>query len=273
MDGGEDREWRLIREEAWPGPMNMALDEIAAETAAAGGPRTLRVYRWGPSTLSLGYHQDPDTVDWAGCGREGIGVTRRQTGGGGIYHDAYGDISYTIVVPAEELSGDLVESYHRLCQPILDAFERMGVPARFAETERPAVYPPACYLRELHPAHDVVVPVEGEERKVSGNAQHRRTDAVVQHGSLTYSVSPERHLSVFADPDADAAAFRERVTGIEDHADGSRAEAVAALESALREWADAAEGSWTDDELERARERAAEKYASDEWTRRTPGER
>ncbi len=38
-------EWRLIREEAWPGPMQMALDETAAETAAAGGPRTVRVYQ------------------------------------------------------------------------------------------------------------------------------------------------------------------------------------------------------------------------------------
>lgn len=32
--------------------MNMALDEITAETGAAGGPWTLRVYRWEPSTLS-----------------------------------------------------------------------------------------------------------------------------------------------------------------------------------------------------------------------------
>jgi lipoate-protein ligase A len=279
MDGGNDplgdREWRLIREEAWSGPMNMALDEVAAETAAAGGPRTLRVYRWEPSTLSLGYHQDPDTVDWTYCEREGIGVTRRQTGGGGIYHDSYGDISYTIVAPAEELPGDLVTSYHRLCRPILDAFERMGVPARFAETERPARYPPACYLRELHPAHDVVVSVDGTERKVSGNAQHRRTDAVVQHGSLTYSTRPERHLAVFADPGPDVtpAAFEERVTGIDDHADVTRAAAVDALEAALCAWADASEGAWSDDDLERAREVAAAKYASDEWTRRRPGER
>jgi len=268
-----DREWRLIREEAWSGPMNMALDEIAAETAADGGPRTLRVYRWEPSTLSLGYHQDPDTVDWAHCEREGVGVTRRPTGGGGIYHDSHGDISYTVVAPKSELPGDLVASYHRLCRPILDAFERMGVPARFAETERPAVYPPACYLRELHPAHDVVVEADGAERKVSGNAQHRRTDAVVQHGSLTYAVRPERHLSVFADPPADANAFRERVTGIEDHADIDRTEAVDALETALAAWADAEVGAWTDDELSRARVRAAEKYASNEWTRRTPGTR
>jgi lipoate-protein ligase A len=267
-----DREWRLIREEAWSGPMNMALDEIAAETAAAGGPRTVRVYRWAPSTLSLGYGQDPDTVDWDRCERAGIGVTRRPTGGGGIYHDADGDVSYTVVAPADELPGDLVASYRELCAPILDAFDRLGVPARFAESGRPAVHPPACYLRELHPAHDVVVPGEdGDPRKVSGNAQHRRTDAVVQHGSITYSVRPGRHLSVFADHDVDAATFRDRVTGIDDHVDATRADAVAAVESALGAWADADPGGWTDGELSRARERAAEKYGSVEWTRRRPG--
>ncbi|GAB6862828.1 biotin/lipoate A/B protein ligase family protein [Haloplanus litoreus] len=267
------REWRLIREERWPGPMNMALDEIAAETAAAGGPRTLRVYRWEPSTLSLGYRQDPDTVDWGYCAAEGITVTRRQTGGGGIYHDSHGDISYTIAAPADELPGDLVESYRRLCTPILDAFDRLDVPAAFAETGRPALHDPACYLRELHPAHDVVVPGDDGPRKVSGNAQHRRTDAVVQHGSLTYAVRPERHLAAFADPSVDAATFRERVTGIEDHADVTRTAAVSTVEEALAEWADAAEGSWTEDELARARERANEKYGSDAWTRRRPGDR
>lgn len=66
----EDREWRLIREDVRPGPLNMALDEIAAETAAAGGPRTVRVYRWEPATLSLGYRQEPATVDWEFCDRE-----------------------------------------------------------------------------------------------------------------------------------------------------------------------------------------------------------
>jgi lipoate-protein ligase A len=268
-----DREWRLIREERRPGPMNMALDEVAAETVAAGGPPTLRVYRWDPATLSLGYRQDPDTVDWEHCDRAGIDVTRRPTGGGGIYHDTDGDVSYTVVAPADALPGDLVESYRLLCAPILDAFDRLGVPADYARTGRPACYPPACYLRELHPAHDVVVPGPDGPRKVSGNAQHRRTDAVVQHGSLTHATRPERHLSVFADPPVDPPGFRDRVTGIDEHADVARGAVVATLEAALREWAGASEGAWTDDELERARERAAEKYANGEWTRRRPEER
>ena len=133
-----DREWRLIREESWDGPQNMALDEIAAETAANGGPRTLRVYRWDPSTLSLGYRQEPETVGWEFCADEGITVTRRPTGGGGIYHDNYGDISYSIIAPADELPGNLMETYELLCEPIFDAFERMGVDARFTEENSPS---------------------------------------------------------------------------------------------------------------------------------------
>jgi lipoate-protein ligase A len=128
-----DREWRLVREEARPGPMQMALDEVAARTAAEGGPRTVRVYRWEPSTLSLGYRQEPGTVDWAFCADHAIDVTRRPTGGGGIYHDAVGDISYTIAVPADEVPGELLDCYELLCSPVLAAFERMGVDATFAD--------------------------------------------------------------------------------------------------------------------------------------------
>ncbi len=255
--------WRLVREETHPGPLNMALDEIAAETAAEGGPRTLRVYRWNPGTLSLGYHQDPATIDWDFCDREGIAVTRRPTGGGAIYHDSFGDISYSIIAPAAELPGDLMESYALLCEPLFDAFERMGVEAAYAESERPAVHEPACYLRELHPAHDVLA---ADGRKISGNAQYRQRDSVIQHGSVTYARETERHLGTLADP-PDAGAFRGRVTSVREQTSIDRGDAVAALESALAGWAGAEEGGWTDEERERARERARRKYATDAWTR------
>ena len=258
-----DREWRLIAEESHEGPTNMALDEIAAKTAASGGPRTLRIYRWEPSTLSLGYRQEPDTVDWDFCEREGITVTRRPTGGGGIYHDNFGDISYSIVAPADELPGNLMDCYEMLCEPILDAFQRMGIEADFIDAERPSIYEPACYLREMHPAHDIAA----SGRKISGNAQYRRKDAVIQHGSLMYDLPAERHLGTFIDPTADAEAFRERVTTIREQAGIEREEAVSALENALREWADAEEGTWTGDELAAAEERADGKFRSEAWNR------
>ncbi|WP_415380383.1 biotin/lipoate A/B protein ligase family protein [Halosimplex sp. TS25] len=259
-----DREWRLITEESRSGPMNMALDEIAAESAADEGIRTLRVYRWEPSTLSLGYHQDPATIDWDVCEREGITVTRRPTGGGAIYHDERGDISYSIVAPADELPGDLLESYELLCEPLLDAFEGMGVDAGFAAEERPALYQPACYLRALHPAHDVVA---SDGRKISGNAQYRQRDAVVQHGSITFERTTDRHLSSFADPDATPADFDDRVTSVVEQAGISRREAVGELTDALRNRADAHEGTWSEAELADARERANEKFATEQWTR------
>jgi len=258
-----DREWRLIREEARPGPLNMALDEIAAETAAEG-VRTLRVYRWEPSTLSLGYHQDPETIDWGFCEREGITVTRRPTGGGAIYHDSWGDISYAIVAPAAELPGDLLDSYEQLCEPLFDALNAMGVDARFADTEQPAVHQPACYLRALNPAHDVVA---ADGRKLSGNAQYRQKDAIIQHGSISFERMPERHLGCFADPDTTPETFTERVTSIAQLVDISRADAVATLEGVLQEWADADVTGWAESELDRARERAHEKYESKRWVR------
>ena len=272
-----DREWRLVRDEARPGPMQMALDEVAAETAAAGGPRTVRVYSWAPSCLSLGYGQDPDTVDWDACEERGVDVTRRQTGGGGIYHDARGDVSYSLAVPRSELPGDLVEAYHVLCEPLLRALSRLGVPAGYADRELPALYEPACYLRGLHPAHDVVA-FEGEGegegvRKLSGNAQYRRRDAVVQHGSLTHEARPGAHLGVFAAPGVGTGAFADRVAGVAEFAAVWRADVVGALEDAFAEWADATVGRWTDDELRRARERASEKYEDEGWVRRRAGER
>ncbi|EMA69833.1 biotin/lipoate A/B protein ligase [Halorubrum aidingense JCM 13560] len=274
-------DWRLIREEARPGPMQMALDEVAAETAADGGPSTVRTYRWEPSCLTLGYRQDPATVDWACCEREGIDVTRRQTGGGGIYHDAYGDIAYSITVPAADVPGELLDCYHLLCEPVLDAFDRLGIDADYVEASVPELYHPACYLRELHPAHDVVAAAPddgGDRRKIAGNAQYRKRDAVVQHGSLTFSVDAARHLDVFADPPVTPEGFRDRVVGMDELVDVDRADAVAAVERALADWVTAgsaatldADGAWTDAELQRAEELVETKYRDRGWVRTRPG--
>jgi lipoate-protein ligase A len=258
-----DREWRLIPEEARDGPMQMALEEIAAQTAADGGTRTVRVYQWSPSTLSLGYRQEPESVAWEYAAEAGIDVTRRQTGGGGIYHDEFADISYSIVAPADELPGDLMDCYDVLCEPILEGFHRMGVGAEFVPEEHPALHEPACYLRALHPAHDMVV----DGQKIAGNAQYRTRDAVIQHGSLSYALRPAAHLGVFDDPGVDEERFRERVTSIRDVAGIDRETAVSELADALADWSDATVGEWTDEELEAARELAEEKYATDAWTR------
>ena len=262
-----DRRWRLIRDEPRPGPVQMALEEVAIEAACERNLRTVRVYDWQRSTLSLGYRQDPETVDWDYCDRHGICVTRRQTGGGGIYHDRYGDISYTIVSPTEEVPGDLMDCYALFCDPILEGLSQLGVEGQFASEPQEAIYEPSCYLRDVHPAHDVVVPGEDGERKLSGNAQYRRCDAVIQHGSITYERVSDHHVGVFATDEISPDRFGRRVTSVSEEAEVDRETAVDVLADALGAWCDAEVGEWTADELERAHELAERKYGADGWIR------
>jgi len=263
-----DREWRLIRDEPRAGATQMALEEIAARTALEDDLRTVRVYSWEPSTLSLGYRQDADTVDWDFCEREGIDVTRRQTGGGGIYHDRYADISYTIVAPADEVPGDLMDCYELFCEPVLEAFDRIGIDAAFASAEQASIYQPSCYLRDINPAHDIVASAAAgaDAKKISGNAQYRQRDVVIQHGSISYDLEPRAHVGVF-DTDLVESTFIDRVTSIRDETGIDRDAAVNAVAGALGDWADATDSTWRDAELAAARKLAARKFGSDAWVR------
>lgn len=256
-------DWRLIPEEAIRGPIAMARDEIAAETVAAGGPATVRLYKWEPSTVSLGYGNDADIVDWEYCADAEIDVTRRTTGGGAIYHDTTGDVAYSIIAPASEYPGDVTECYRQLLEPVLSAFEAVGADVDFADAKSDPLWEPLCYLRGLDPAHDLVGP---DGRKIAGNAQYRTKDAIVQHGSLTFDSDPAAHLEPFVEPAITPERFEDRVCGLADVVDDiDRETFVEALTDSLSTWADAIPGAWTDEERERADRLAAEKYDHDRW--------
>lgn len=273
-------EYRLIEEEMLDGQMAMAMDEVAAETVAAGGPATVRLYRWFPSTVTLGYGNDADIVDWEFCEEWNVSVTRRPTGGGAIYHDTAGDVAYSIIAPAAEYPSDVTECYREFLDPVIDAFEAVGVDVDFASENKSGIWDSLCYLLPLDPAHDLVGP---DGRKIAGNAQYRTRDAVVQHGSLTFDTSPERHLECFEDPPATPEQFENRVCGVTEALeydnvvetglgafggyDIQRSQFVAALEESLAEWADADPGEWTDEELQRGKELLERKYGNDEWVR------
>jgi lipoate-protein ligase A len=259
-------DWRLITEERLGGPTAMALDEVAAETVASGGPATVRLYRWTPSTVSLGYGNDAEIVDRAYCAERGIDVTRRQTGGGAIYHDGFGDVAYSIVAPASEYPGDVTECYRELLEPVLEAFAAVGADVGFADAGSDPLWEPLCYLLGLDPVHDLVGP---DGRKVAGNAQYRTEAAIVQHGSLSFESDPAAHLGPFVDPPVSPTEFGDRVCGVTDVVDGTldRSTFVARLTDALAEWTGADRASWSDAERERAAELADGKYGHDRWVR------
>lgn len=236
----------------------MARDEVA-EQSAADGVRTARVYRWANPTLSLGYGQDAHTVDWDACDRLGVDVVRRRTGGGAILHGS--DVSYSLSVPAGDVAGDVSASYRRLLEPLLDAFDALGLPAKFAAETGEPVHRPACYLRGRDPAHDLVL----DGRKVAGNAQHRTKHAVLQHGSVAVAPDHDRRAAVLEAPEASAAAFREQTAALSEHGVTSD-EFAEALRDALVAWSGAEPGTWSDAERDRAGA-LADVYGSEEWVR------
>ena len=114
--------------------------------------------------------------------------------------------------PADELPGDLMESYHLLWEPAVAALRALDADADYVADERPSIHQPACYLRGLNPAHDVVSD-GGDGRKLAGNAQHRQRAAVVQPGSISLAVDAEE-IRVVADlPGVDRDGLRIKCDG------------------------------------------------------------
>ena len=257
--------WRFIPEESWDAPMNMALDMAAARSVSEKGPPTIRIYRWKHSSLSIGYSQDSASVNWANCSKQNIPVVRRQTGGGGIFHDHVGDISYSIIAPVSSFSTDISKSYHAMLVPIISAFEQLGISAELAGSTIPALHTPSCYLREIHPAHDILV----SGKKISGNAQRRSNGVVTQHGSLTYKYDVDQFALVFSNFNIKPNTIQNHVTSISEQVNATREESIDALTNSFLTWSHAEKGTWTATELEQANKIAQGLFSSEDWTKRT----
>lgn len=145
----------------------MAFDEALLTLRSRGEiPSTLRLYRFKPSAVTIGYFQKiSEAVNLEFLRERGIQFTRRITGGGSVYHDTNGEITYSIVLPVEGVLTDVLESYRIICSGLVYALRKLGVPAEFV------------------PVNDVVV----YGRKISGSAQTRRAGFLLQHGTLMYA--------------------------------------------------------------------------------------
>lgn len=158
--------WRLLGFGAYDAYTNMAIDEALLTLRSKGrSPNTIRFYRWKPSAVSIGYFQILEQeVNVDSCHRRGIDIIRRMTGGGAVYHDYEGEVTYSIIVDQEnpKIPDDILKSYEVVCKGIVLGLERLGIRAEFK------------------PINDIVA----NGRKISGNAQTRRLGVVVQHGTV-----------------------------------------------------------------------------------------
>lgn len=235
---------------------NMAIDESIMLALKDGlVPPTLRLYRWNPSAVSIGTFQGmTEEVDLDFCRSREIDYIRRITGGGAVYHDYEGEITYSIILPrGHKLApDDILESYRVLCGGVVKGLEHLGIEAEFK------------------PINDVIA----GGKKVSGNAQTRRHSCVLQHGTTLLDLDVETMFSVLKVPqekisDKMIADVKERVTSVRDllEREVKFDELREALAVGFAEALDVrlVPGSMTVSEIKSAERIASERYSRDEW--------
>jgi lipoate-protein ligase A len=194
-------EWRLLDTGLHDAFYNMALDEaIAIARSQDMVSNTLRFFRWKPSAVSIGRFQSmEEEVDTMACDTRGIDYIRRRTGGGAVYHDRNGELTYSLIINQEHrlISKDFQETYETLCSGLVRGLLFLGVHAEFK------------------PINDILA----GGKKISGNAQTRGMNVVHQHGTILLKVDPSLMFTVLKVPnekirDKLVKSVEERVTSL-----------------------------------------------------------
>ncbi|MDE1825533.1 MAG: lipoate--protein ligase family protein [Candidatus Micrarchaeota archaeon] len=168
--------WRIIKLQTHDAFFNMAADEAISDAIAEqNSPPTIRFYRWKPGAVSIGHFQSMnDEVNIERCDSLGIDYIRRKTGGGAVYHDENGEITYSVIAPEGMFPKGILESYLVICGWIIGGLANLGIKAQFA------------------PINDILV----SGKKISGNAQTRRNGTLLQHGTILYDLKIETMFSL-----------------------------------------------------------------------------
>jgi len=221
-------------------PANLALDEALLEAREVGdAPDLLRFWQWPADAVVLGANgRIGIDVNEEACRADGVALARRSSGGGTVLLGP-GCLLFSLILSFDRHPDlkDVTRSYRWILGRIGEAFGA-GV----------------------NGISDLTI----DAMKFSGNAQHRKSESVLHHGTLLlnfdltkitrYLRSPEREPEYRAG--RPHAAFV-RNLGIDAES------AMRMLESA---W-DARE-EWSDWPREMVEKMTTEQYATDEWIRR-----
>lgn len=253
------RRTRLIIMDGVDPALNMAYDEACVELKdSLDLPTTLRFYRWDPCAVTIGYFQGLDEeVDTRACDERSIKYIRRLTGGGAVYHDYNGEVTYSLVISRAHplMSDNIRESYRSICSSLISGLSRLGITSAF------------------RPINDIVV----GHKKISGNAQTRRKKEILQHGTILCDVNPTLMFTLLKVPDEKLKdkiikKVEQSVTSIKQEL-GSVVDHKKVIESLAQGFAeklnlDLYPADFTDEEKELALKLIEQKYADERWNRR-----
>jgi lipoate-protein ligase A len=155
--------WRLVDSDLAAPAYTAACDEammLARHQHII--PNSLHLYRRALPTVSIGYFEKvEESVDMEAMRRRGVGLVRRVSGGSAIYTDP-GQVIYSVVLDNQIVPESPNATFELICKGVINALQLLGLKAEFK------------------PVNDILV----SGRKISGSAQTRKWDVVLQHGTL-----------------------------------------------------------------------------------------
>jgi len=252
--------WRLLKLETNNAFTNMAIDEaLLRARIAEKAPNTLRFYRWKPSAVSVGRFQDiSKEVNVENCRKYGVDFVRRISGGGSVYHDHNGEITYSVIVSKKDLeTTDIFYAYKLICDGLIETIKILGIHADFDPGN-------------LKHCPNVLV----NERKISGSSQSHKGGVLLQHGTFLIGVDLEKMFTFLKVPWAktcmEVVPIAERkITSVKQEL-GASIPIQEAYEALVKGFQKAlkiklAEGKLTSYEKGLAERLCAEKFANEEW--------
>jgi len=148
---------------------NILLDEALFISADKGtGGEVLRFWESPQTFIVLGrIGQEQEDIDAQAALKDKIPVLRRTSGGGTVVQGR-GCLNYTFVLSknSDPAIADLRQSYQWISQKVIAALKHAGVEAAF------------------HPISDIAL--TSNQKKFSGNAQHRGKNFILHHGTILY---------------------------------------------------------------------------------------
>ena len=234
----------------------MANDEAIFRLYNETQINTIRLYAWKPSAVSIGKHQRVTAeVDLDALHEMGFDCVRRISGGGAVFHDELGELTYSIVTNIHNLKANTVEeNYYELSNLIFHPLEKLGLNFDYGQIHCPSVF--------------------SNGKKISGNAQARQGNVILQHGTILVKYRPEIMYSVLkAQPGRTRESMIESVyqhiTTLAEmlNNDVSPQSVAEFLVNYLTDTTNPqfTPGELTSEEKDMARELVSDKYESEEW--------
>lgn len=248
---------RLITQDANTPPMNMAIDEALLNSELP----VLRLYRWDPPGLSIGYAQPVGEIDTRFCKENNITLVRRITGGGAVLHEH--ELTYAVLMGEELLPRSVPLSARRISEGIMRALTLLGISASQQTEPARTMRTAACFDEPSW--YEILV----NGRKIVGSAQRRVRGKVLQHGALPVSIDRERYARCFTSDGTLAHRLSMRMTSISEEL--GRPVLYGEVSEAMKQGFAAALGmefigdDLTADEIQLAKRLHDSRYAQDEW--------